>query len=248
MVANYSGGSVAMYAVDDNGVLSEATSFDQHKGDAPKPQPLGHAIEPSPDGKFALGCDPGLQRVYVYRIDSAAHKLVPNDPPFASVPDKRGPRHVSFTPNGKFAYVINEQGLSVTAYTFDSEHGVLNEIQTIDSQPAGAERKGHSTAEIIVHPSGKFVYGSNRGDDSIVGYRIDPATGKLTLISHTPTGGKTPRGFGIDPTGQWMIVGNQDSNTMIEFHIDSTTGDLKPAGKSFELGSPVCMKFLELSH
>ena len=194
-----------------------------------------------------LCCDAGLDRVYVYKLDAEKHVLTPNDPNPSRPPrPNTNPRHLAFTPNGKFAYTINEKGLSVTAFTWDAEHGVLHEIQTVPSQPEGFTGKGLSTAELICHPSGKFLYGSNRGDDSIVGYKIDPETGKLTLISHTPSGGKMPRGFGIDPSGKWLIAGNQGSNTVVEFKIDTTTGELKPTGTSYEVGrKPVCVKFLE---
>lgn len=247
LVANYNNGIVASLPIAEDGTLSPAASTDQHKGSDPKQGPHAHCIVPDKTGRFVLSCDAGLDRVYVYRLDAANHTLTPNDPPFAPTAAQTNPRHLAFTPDGKFAYTINEHALSVTAFTFDAEHGVLHEIQTIDTQPAGAPTKGHSTAELVCHPSGKFLYGSNRGDDSIVGYKIDPETGKLTLISHTPTGGKTPRGFGIDPTGNWLIAGNQNSNTLVEFHIDTTTGELKPTGTSFEIGAPVCVQFLQVA-
>jgi 6-phosphogluconolactonase len=246
--ANYSAGNVALLPIDEEGRLSPVSSMDQHAGPTPTPKPLGHFIDTDPSGRFALACDPGLQRIYVYRLDSANHKLIPNDPPYATVAPKSGPRHLAFTPDGKFAYAINEQGLSVTAFAFDAEHGVLHEIQTISTHPEGFTGKGLSTAELVCHPSGKFLYGSNRGHDSIAGFAIDSHSGKLTLISITPTGGKTPRGFGIDPTGQWLIAGNQGSDTLVEFHIDTKTGELKATGASFEVGAPVCVKFMEAGH
>jgi 6-phosphogluconolactonase len=245
LVANYNSGNVADFPVAEDGMLAAPSSTDQHHGADPKQKPHAHYIDVDSTNHYVLCCDAGLDRVYVYRFDAANHTLAPNDPPFAATEPQTNPRHLAFTPNGKFAYTINEHSLTVTAFTYDAEHGVLHEIQSIDTQPAGAPTKGHSTAELICHPSGKFLYGSNRGDDSIVAYKIDPETGKLTLISHTPSGGKTPRGFGIDPTGNWLIAGNQGSDTLVEFHIDTATGQLKATGTSYELGAPVCVKFLE---
>ena len=135
----------------------------------------------------------------------------------------------------------------MTAFTYDAEHGVLHDFQSISTLPAGLHGKDLSTAELVMHPSGKFLYGSNRGHDSIVTYSIDPQTGRLTLVGHTPSGGKIPRGLGIDPTGQWLFAGNQNSDNLVEFHVDPKTGEPKPTGVSVELGAPVCFQFVQLA-
>ena len=166
-----------------------------------------------------------------------------NDPAAGVVPPGSGPRHFDFHPNGKFAYVINELLSTVTAFSYDAEKGVLTEIQTITTLPA--DFKGNnSTADVHVHPNGKFLYGSNRGHDSIAGFAIDEASGKLTVIGHTKTGGKTPRNFGIDPTGAVLIAANQGTNNLVVFKIDGTSGALVETGVNVECPAPVCVKFV----
>ncbi|NQV24650.1 MAG: beta-propeller fold lactonase family protein, partial [Rhodopirellula sp.] len=156
------------------------------------------------------------------------------------------PRHLVFSLDGQFCYDIDEKAMSVTAFSFDAKRGVLSQIQAISTLPTDFTGKAGSTAELILHPSGKFLYGSNRGPDNIVGYAVDTRTGMLTLAGHTSTRGKTARSFGIDPSGKWMIVGNQNSDTVVQFKINHSTGELTPTGTEFELGSPVCFQFLEV--
>src|SRR5262249_27304162 len=151
------------------------------------------------NNRYAMVADLGLDRVFVYRFDPERGKLAPNDPPAAKVNDRAGPRHFAFHPDGKHAYVINEINCTVTAFAYDPESGALTEIQSIETMPIPVEPR-HSTAEVVVHPSGKFLYGSNRGHDSLAVYTIDAATGRLTLVEYQPTGGKTPRNFAVDPT------------------------------------------------
>jgi 6-phosphogluconolactonase len=246
VASNYGDGSVSSLQISGEGKLSPSAWVDRHPTLGEKQKPHAHATEFHPAGKFALSCDAGIDRIYVYRVDPATGALTANDPPFASTAANTHPRHLTFSPDGKFCYSINEAGMSVTAFSFDAELGVLREIQTISTLPADFTGKAGSTAELIMHPSGRYLYGSNRGPDSIVGYSIDAQTGKLTLAGHTPTGGSTARGFGIDPTGQWMIVGNQNSDSIIQFKIDQSTGQATPTGTKFELGAPVCFKFLEV--
>jgi hypothetical protein len=138
--------------------------------------------------------------------------------------------------------------MSVTAFRFDAKNGALKQIQSIPTLPAGYEGKGQSTAELVMHPSGKFLYGSNRGHDSIVAFAVHPQTGELTLVGHTSTEGKTPRGLGVDPSGKWAFAGNQGSDSIVQFRIDQNTGALTPTGARFELGAPVCFQFLELKY
>lgn len=260
-VANYGGGSVASFPVGDDGKLGPAGSVLQHKGKGPDPArqeaPHGHWIGPSPDNKHVLACDLGLDRVLVYKLYPSFARLAPVTPIdqdadlFSSSDSLRGdvepnpgsgPRHAAFSPDGKFLYVINEMGNTMTAYKWDAKEGGLTAVQTIGTLPEGF-KEGNSTAEVVVHPSGKFVYGSNRGHDSIVAYAAEPATGKLTLVSHTTDHIKTPRNFNIDPTGKWLIAANQDSDSLVVFKIDEKTGGLTLTGEPVPAPRPVCVIF-----
>ena len=247
LVANYTGGSVASLPVSRKGGLRQASSFIQHTGSSLlKPRqaaPHGHSINVSPGNKFAVAADLGLDKVLVYGFDPKGGKMTPAG--FAKVAPGSGPRHFAFHPNGKFAYVINEITLTVTAFTWDESKGKLEEIQTITTLPV--ERgKGMSTAEVQVHPSGKFLYGSNRGHNTIAVFSIDQKTGKLSAVQHQSTLGKTPRNFGIDPTGKFLIAANQSSGDIFTFWINQDTGQLKSTGHKIEVPMPVCVKFLNL--
>jgi 6-phosphogluconolactonase len=249
MVANYGGGSIASFPIAADGHIAPAASAIQHQGKSVNPQrqeaPHAHSINVDPGNRFAVAADLGLDKVLVYRLDPATSKLEPNDPPFAKVAPGAGPRHFAFHPNGKFAYVINEIACTITAFKYDPQSGRLTEIETVSTLPKGESvQPGYSTAEVQVHPSGRFVYGSNRGHDTISVFAVDPASGKLRLVQNEPTQGKTPRGFGIDPTGRFFLAGNQDSDTITVFRIDEKTGRLAPTGEKLEVGKPVCVKFV----
>jgi len=246
IVSNHGDGSVASFAISPAGRLSPSTWADKHPTLGVKQVPHAHATEFAPGNQFALTCDAGIDRIYVYRFNAATGELAAHETPFTSTTPDTHPRHLVFSADGKFCYDIDEQSLTVTAFTFDARRGTLQQMQSLPSIPAGFDGKGGSTAEIILHPSGRFLYGSNRGHDSIVTYAIDAASGKLTLVGHTSTQGKTPRGFGVDPTGRWLIAGNQGSDTIVLFKIDQRTGALSPTSTHFELGQPVCFKFLEV--
>ena len=247
LVANYGGGSVAALPVAGDGRLGEATAFVQHEGKSVNPQrqegPHAHSINVDRANRFVFAADLGLDKVLIYRLDAAKGTLAPNDPPAGVVPPGSGPRHFAFHPNGRYAYVINEISSTVTAFGFDSNSGALKPVQTLSTLPADY-RGGGGTAEIQVHPSGKFLYGSNRGHDSIAIFGIDAGTGMLTPAGHQLTGGKTPRNFGIDPTGNFVLAANQNSDTIVVFRIDTKTGALAPTGHQVEVPSPVCVKFL----
>ena len=252
LVANYGGGSAAVLPIHADGKLGEASSFVQHKGSSINPgnqsAPHAHSINVDATNRFAFVADLGLDKVLVYRLDPNKGTITANDPPAASVEAGSGPRHFAFHPNGKSAYVINEIKLTVTAFQYDAEKGVLTPQQTITTLPEGVtDRKGMSTAEVQVHPSGRFLYGSNRGHHSIAIFSIDSTTGKLTAIGHQGDGIKTPRNFGIDPTGNYLLVANQDSDSVTVFRIDQTTGQLQATGSTVTVGTPVCVKFLPLA-
>ncbi len=252
LVANYGSGSVACLPVEADGRVGAASSWIQHHGSGTNPSrqegPHAHSITLDAANHFAIAADLGLDKLLVYRFDAARGTLTPNNPPFATVAPGSGPRHFAFHPNGRYAYVINEMGCTVTAFHYDAHHGTLTEFQTLSTLPQGAAGNNYSTAEIQVHPNGKFLYGSNRGHNSIVIYEIDPNTGRLTYKENESTLGKTPRNFCIDPTGNFLLAANQDSDNIVVFRIDQDTGHLKPTGTVLDVPSPVCIKFLPLSH
>ena len=246
LVANYSGGSVEVLPINEKGELGAPSSFIQHTGSSVNKErqgePHAHSINLDAHNRFAITADLGLDKLFVYRFDSANGTLSPNSPPFAQVAPGSGPRHFAFAPNGKNAYTINEIASTATAFAWDGDHGVLTQLETVSTLPNGPV-PGNSTAEIQVHPSGKFVYGSNRGLNSIAVFSVD-ASGKLKLIANESTRGKTPRNFGIDPTGRFLIAANQDSDTLAVFKIDQKAGTLTPVGDTVAAPKPVCVKFL----
>jgi 6-phosphogluconolactonase len=250
LVANYGSGSVACLPIGGDGRLGPASSFIQHEGSGAVPGrqagPHGHSINLDAANRFAIAADLGLDKLLVYKFDAAQGTLTPNDPPFAKVAPGAGPRHFAFHPDGRHAYVINEITLTVTAFDYDPDRGTLSEIQTISTLPEGVKDKNLSTAEVQVHPSGRFLYGSNRGHHSIAIFAIDPATGRLRAVGHQSTQGRTPRNFGIDPTGTFLIAANQDSGTLVVFKIDPQTGALAPTGHTAEVPKPVCVKFVPI--
>ncbi|HLG51623.1 MAG TPA: lactonase family protein [Chloroflexota bacterium] len=243
--ANYGGGSVAVFPIRDDGRLDPASDFIQHTGASVDPErqrgPHAHSINLTPDGRFALVADLGIDRLLVYRIDRERGRLIPNDPPFISVSPGSGPRHLDFHPTGLYLYLINEIGSTVTVLAYDGDRGTAREVQTISTLPEGFSGP-NTCADIHVHPSGRFVYGSNRGHDSIVIYAVDKATGRLAQIGHQPTLGRTPRNFLITSEGTWLLAANQDSDTIVTFRIDTQTGLLTPVGQPIESLSPVCLR------
>jgi 6-phosphogluconolactonase len=246
LVANYSGGSVASLPIRADGGVEAASSFVQHAGSGADPKrqkgPHGHMIETDKANRFALAADLGLDQVLVYRFDAKTGALTAATPPAASVAPGSGPRHFAFSPDGRDVYVLNEMKVTVTGFKYAD--GKLTEFQTVAAMPGGAEpTPADSGAEILVHPSGRFVYTSQRGPDNIAVFARDGASGHLTFVEHVASGGKTPRGFGIDPTGKWLIAGNQRSDSVLVFAIDAKTGRLTPTGQTAEVGAPVSVTF-----
>ena len=247
LVANYGSGSASVIPIRLDGRLGEPTGFVQHEGSSVNPErqkgPHAHSINVSPDDRFAFVADLGIDKIMIYRLDVEKGTIVANNPPFAQVRPGAGPRHFAFHPNGRYAYVINEIDCTVTAFAYESASGTLTQIQTIATLPK--EFDGSNTcAEVRVHPSGQFLYGSNRGHDSIVVYRIDQAKGTLTFFEHETTDIKTPRNFNIEPTGKFCLVANQGSDSVIVFRIDQETGALEPTGHKISIAKPVCVRFL----
>jgi 6-phosphogluconolactonase len=247
LVANYGSGSASVIPIEPDGRLGEPTGFVQHEGSSVNPnrqkEPHAHSINVSPDDRFAFVADLGIDRIMIYRLDLEKGTIVANSPPFARVKPGAGPRHFVFHPNGKYAYVINELDCTVAAFAYESASGALREIQTVTTLPK--DFRGFNTcAEVRVHPSGKFLYGSNRGHDSIAVYRVDLADGTLTFVEHETADIKTPRNFNIDPMGKFCLVANQDSDSVVVFRIDQETGALEPTGHKTSIAKPVCVRFL----
>lgn len=249
LAANYVSGSVASIPINKDGSLGEAVSIIQHKGKSADKRrqkgPHAHSFNLSPDNRFAYAADLGIDKIMIYKLNPKTGELTKNDPPCFTARPGAGPRHFTFHPNGEFAYFINELDNTIVAVSYDKSNGALTEIQTISTLPT--EFKGKSfTAEVKAHPNGKFLYGSNRGDDSIVIYKITPKTGKLTLVGFQDAGIDEPRHFNIDPSGKYCVVGNQDTNSVILFKVDEKTGKLLPTSVNHPIGKPICVKFLKI--
>jgi 6-phosphogluconolactonase len=242
--AHYLSGHVSSFPLSDTGALGEATTVIHHEGNGPDERrqtgPHAHSIIADPTGQFVLACDLGIDKVMVYRLEGSA--LVPNIVPYGQVGSGGGPRHITFHPSGKFVYVINEIGNTITGFAWDAGRGTLTHIQHIDTLPADYTGTSH-TAQIIAHPNGRFIYGSNRGHDTIAIFRVDEATGRLTAIGHESTQGKVPRNFNVDPSGTFLLAANQDSDTIVTFRIDPTEGTLNATGHVTQTPSPVCIMF-----
>lgn len=247
LVANYDGGSVAVFPVLQDGRLGKASAVIQHRGHGPNAErqegPHAHEIQLTGDNRFAIAADLGLDELLVYRFDAANGTLAANDPLFAKVEPGAGPRHFAFHPDGRFVYTLNEMGGSITGFFYDAQKGTLRNLQTISSLPKDFKGKNDS-AEIVADASGKFLYASNRGPDNLAVFGIEPAAGTLKLIEHVSTKGKTPRNFTIDPTGKYLLVANEESSNIVVFAIDPTTGRLTDIGQTIEVPSPVCVVFL----
>lgn len=247
LVANYTGGSVAVFPVREDGSLGEASAFLQHSGHGTNPArqegPHAHSIDLSPDDRFAIVDDLGLDETLVYRFDVAKGSLTLNDPPLATADPGAGPRHFTFDPKGRFAYRINEMGSTITAFEYDAAGGILRTLQTISTLPKDFKGK-NDAAEIEVSSSGKFLYASNRGHDSISVFSIDPRAGTLTLVEIVPTNGASPRNFEIDPTGSLLFAENEKSDDIVVFKINKLTGRLTATDREFEIAQPVCVRFV----
>jgi 6-phosphogluconolactonase len=221
----------------------------QHTGHGTNPErqegPHAHSIDLSPDNRFALVDDLGLDETLVYKFDRTKGSLTLNDPPYAKADPGAGPRHLALHPNGRFAYVIKEMGSTVSVFAYERAAGLINPLQTISTLPKGFA--GHNDdAEIEVHPSGKFLYASNRGQDSIAVFSIDAKKGTLTPVEFAPTGGATPRSFEIDPSGKLLFAANEKSDNIVVFGINRETGRLTPTGKVLDVAEPVCVKFVPI--
>mgnify|MGYP000998558577 CR=1 FL=1 len=249
LTANYGSGSIAVFPILADGRLGEPCSQVQHEGTGLDPVrqkgPHAHSIRFSPDQRFVLSADLGLDKLMIYRFDRRTGALTANDPPYLHTAAGAGPRHFAFSPDSRLIYLINEMNSTIDAAKWDSKNGLPNVVQTVSTVPE-AFSESNSTAEIQVHPNGRFVYGSNRGHNSIVVFRRDRRSGALTLVEYVSTRGKTPRHFAIDPSGKWLIAANQNSDSIVVFRIDQKTGRLSETGQPLSVSMPVCISFVEI--
>lgn len=249
LVANYLGGNVSVYPIEKDGKLGASVDLAQHTGFGPNKDRQeaahAHSITLDRNNRFAFAADLGIDKLMIYAFDDKTGKLKPNEAQaFYQTKPGAGPRHFSFHPDGKFAFLINEIDLTITSLAYDEKLGTLKEIQTVPTLPTGVSGASNSCADIHVSPNGKFLYGSNRGHNSIVSYKIDEKTGRLEYIEHVSTGGKKPRNFAIEPNGKFLLVANQDSDNIVVFRIDEKTGKLKSTGSAAQVPVPVCLKFI----
>lgn len=245
MVANYGSGSIACFGVDRDGAVGARTALIIFKGSGPnvarQQSPHAHSIYPGPDGNYVYACDLGSDKIWIFRL-SGRGILEPGEPAFARVPPGGGPRHLAFEPGGRFVYAVDEMGHAVTVFERDGSTNGLTARQTISVLPAGVPDKDVRTAEIALHPSGKWLYVSNRGCETISVLAVG-ADGRLALIQSVPAEVKGPRSFTMDRSGKWLIVAGQDDNRIVELKIDPATGRLSSTGESARVGSPVCVLF-----
>lgn len=245
LVANYTGGNIALLPVLKNGTLGPATDVKQHEGSGPKEQqkgPHAHCIILDPLERHALAAELGSDKVMIYRFDPAAQQLKSGKQLWATLQAGAGPRHLTLHPNGRYAYVINELDSTMTTLNYNAKAGTLTTTDTVSTLPSGFADVSYC-ADVHVSPSGKFLYGSNRGHNSIVVFAIDQRTGQPSLVEHVSTEGNWPRNFAIDPTGRFLLVANQRTDNVVVFQIDAQTGRLKPTGQSAQVPIPVCLKF-----
>ena len=245
LAANYLGGNISVFQVERDRKLGSSVDLEQHSGSGPNKQRQesahAHSIMLDENNRYAFANDLGIDKVMIYRFDDKTGKLIPNPAqPFYQTKAGAGPRHFKFHPNGKFAFIINELDMTISALSYDKARGTLKEIQTVPTLPA--DFSGINTcADIHVSPNGQFLYGSNRGQDSIAAYKIDEKNGKLEFIEHTSTEGQTPRNFAIEPGGKFLLAANQNSDSIVVFRIDEKSGKLSPTGNRAHVPTPVCL-------
>jgi len=248
LVANYTSGTLAVFPILADGKIGEKAALNQDSGKlGPNKErqegPHAHWIETSADNRYALAADLGLDQILIFQFDSAKGTLGPHIPPGATLKAGSGPRHAIFSPNGKFLFVVSELNSTATSFSYDPKKGDLKQVNSVSTLPAEFSGR-NDVAEVAIHPSGRFLYVSNRGLDNIAIFDIDPKKGTLAQIGAIPTGGKEPRHFTFDPSGSFLFVENQFSDTIVTFHVDINTGQLTPTGDNVAAPSPVCLKFI----
>jgi len=250
LTANYVGGGVGVLQLNSDGSLGPVSARITHTGKSidtiRQTKPYAHSIKTDPTNKFALAADLGLDKLFIYRFHEEDGTLTPNTIPFVQCPAGSGPRHFTFSRDGRYLYLLTEMGSTLLTFAWDPEHGNLTHQQTISTLPSGFTGV-NTCAEIDVHPNGKFLYATNRGHDSIVLCAVDSLTGLLSVVEHYSTQGHKPRNFAFDPTGQWIIVTNHASDNAVVFHVDGISGRLMQHGAPVHVPSPFCVRFLSLN-
>ncbi|HTO04621.1 MAG TPA: lactonase family protein [Opitutus sp.] len=248
LVANYHTGVVASLPIAPDGTLGPAASVIQHEGASVNPERQSsahaHCVTVSPDNRFVLVCDLGLDKIFTYRLDGDTATITPAEPPFARTAPGAGPRHLVFSRNGKHAFMVSEMGATLTSYGYDERNGALHELDS-QSTLEGASQVENKSAAVRVHPSGRYIYASNRGPDTLAVFAFDEATGKLVRVQSVPAGGQAPRDFAISPDGKWLVAANQDSNSLTLFRVSPETGQLTRAPATAEISMPVCVLFAD---
>ncbi len=246
IVANYGGGSVSVFPVSPDGSLGERSDFHQHSGSGPNADrqtaPHAHGITISPDNRFVMVTDLGIDQLKIYRLDASNARLLPAEPSFVPLRPGSGPRHFSYSPDGLHGYCVNELDNTVTPFAWDADEPTIKLLQPVSTLPPDWDGK-NTTAEVAVHPGGQFVVASNRGHDSLAVFRRDSSTGLLTQLSITPCGGQQPRSFAFSPDGKWIVVANQGSDSLVSFAFDPQTGQVSPTKEKLTVGMPVCVVF-----
>jgi 6-phosphogluconolactonase len=241
LVANYGSGSVSVLPIGANGALGPATAVVRHLGPATHHDgPHAHSIVETPDNRYVLVPDCGLDRIFVYRLDSERGTLAENDIPWIGLRPGSGPRHLAFHPNGTVLYCINERNSTITAFGYEPAQTVLRELQTVSTLPDGFAGQ-NTCADIHIDPAGRYLYGSNRGHNSIAIFAVDVATAQLRSLGHVSTAGRTPRNFGIDAAGTFLLAANQDTDTVVSWRVDQATGALIATGQITSVPTPVCV-------
>ncbi|GGF94925.1 lactonase family protein [Paenibacillus abyssi] len=247
IVSSYHGGMIGLSPLLEDGQIGSIADIHQHEGSSVLPvqsQPRAHSVFIDRSNRYAVASDLGADRIFIYKLDVPARQLIPHGE--VQISPGSGPRHFAFHPSLSYGYVINELNATITAFAYDEEQGKLSGIQTISTLPESYEGE-NACADIHISPDGKFLYGSNRGHDSIVVYAIDPSSGKLTLVEHASTLGGHPRNFGLSPDGRFLLVANRDANNIVTFARNAQTGKLGPTGSILEVSKPVCIKFAALN-
>ncbi len=249
IIANYGGGSTTVLPVGEGGKLGEVSCFIRHKSSTDDkgllPSPRAHSANFDRTGKYVYVAYCGLDKVQIFKYDAVNGTLTANDPSHVDVHKGAGPRHFAFHPTKDFAFACGETDSTIIAFTHNPKDGSLKVVNHQSTLPDAKPVKGNSTAEVVVHPNGKFAYVSNRGHNSIASFSINQETGEVKHLGNEGKGVNIPRNFNIDPTGKWMIVCNQSGNDAIVFKIDTETGKLTPTETKIEVGAPVCVKFVE---
>ncbi len=244
IIANYSSGSVVVFPIAQDGSLKAESCNIVHKVEAGKKRSNGHCSAVAPGDRWVLVADLGNDRIYVYALDSSRGTLTPGPHPSLELPASSGPRHLSFHPSKKFVYIINETNMTMTAASWNNDDGKLEIVNHASTLPPDTQGDNLSTAEVLVHPNGRFVYGSNRGHDTIVAMAVDLKSGAIKRVDNYSTMGKTPRNFRLDPFGMQLLAENQGSDSIFSFKINGGNGSLQATGKSISVKSPACIRFL----